>query len=488
MKSKKAGWLLSFLKIGLIGFGGGTSLIPVIQQEMVENRKLVSKDDYDSDVIVASITPGALPVEISGCIGKRFAGARGMLLAALCIALPGSLATVILLSCMSVLDQSVLTQIELVAIGISAFIISMLTGYIKNAFKWAKEHDRLFIAIGIVLGVLVLNSGKSIFKVLGLFGIEGSPFLSISTVDILVVTFFVLLFTKCKFTIPKIIISTVLVIPYVLCVSKAHLIDNIYVLRSIQFIMLGLSCYGILSDDKDRKSLKKKVPVKPLIKEELAWLIFFVSLCTPAFFVYPEFLDFIGRGFVSSIISFGGGDAYLTVADSMFVSEDATATMISDDSFYSQIVTLVNVLPGSILCKTLTAVGYELGFQNGGGVLRGYLVALAGFVCSIVGSCSVVSLVQYFFKKIENFRVFEILKNWIKVIISGLLGSVILSLIFSSLKVTQGQSELTLIFALAELVGIYILNLVLVKFTKINAGLRVLISSILALIIGNIII
>ena len=83
MKSKKAGWLLSFLKIGLIGFGGGTSLIPVIQQEMVENRKLVSKDDYDSDVIVASITPGALPVEISGCIGKRFAGARGMLLAAL---------------------------------------------------------------------------------------------------------------------------------------------------------------------------------------------------------------------------------------------------------------------------------------------------------------------------------------------------------------------------------------------------------------------
>ena len=83
---------------------------------------------------------------------------------------------------------------------------------------------------------------------------------------------------------------------------------------------------------------------------------------------------------------------------------------------------------------------------------------------------------------------FEILKNWIKVIISGLLGSVILSLIFSSLKVTQGQSELTLILALAELVGIYVLNLVLVKFTKINAGLRVLISSILALIIGNIII
>ena len=487
MKSKKAGWLLSFLKIGLIGFGGGTSLIPVIQQEMVESRKLVSKDEYDSDVIVASITPGALPVEISGCIGKRFAGAKGMLLAALCIALPGSLATVILLSCMSVLDQSILTQIELVAIGISAFIISMLTGYIKNAFKWAKKHNRLFIAIGIVLGVFFLNSGKSVFKVLGLFGIEGSPFLSISTVDILIVTFFVLFFTKCKFTIPKIIISTVLVIPYILCVSKAQFIDNIYVLRSIQFIMLGLACYGVLSDKKDRNNLKKKVPVKPLIMEELAWLIFFLALCAPAFFVYPEFLDFIGRGFLSSILSFGGGDAYLTVADSMFVADQATATMIDSDSFYSQIVTLVNVLPGSILCKTLTAVGYELGFQNGG-VFSGYLVALAGFVCSIVGSCSVVSLVQFLFKKIETFKVFEILKNWIKVIISGLLGSVILSLIFSSLKVTQGQSELVLIFALAELVGIYILNLVLVKFTKINAGLRVLISSILALIIGNIII
>ena len=67
---KGLGWLLPFLKIGSIGFGGGTALIPVIEQEMVDKRKVVTKEEYDSAVIIASITPGALPVEISGGIGK----------------------------------------------------------------------------------------------------------------------------------------------------------------------------------------------------------------------------------------------------------------------------------------------------------------------------------------------------------------------------------------------------------------------------------
>ena len=49
----------SMLKVGVIGFGGGNALIPVIEQEVVKEKKLVSKEQYDKDIIAATLTPGA---------------------------------------------------------------------------------------------------------------------------------------------------------------------------------------------------------------------------------------------------------------------------------------------------------------------------------------------------------------------------------------------------------------------------------------------
>lgn len=41
----------------------------------------------------------------------------------------------------------------------------------------------------------------------------------------------------------------------------------------------------------------------------------------PAVFVTKESIPFMGKGILSSWMSFGGGDAYLTVADGLFIDE-----------------------------------------------------------------------------------------------------------------------------------------------------------------------
>ena len=104
--------MASIFKIGVVGFGGGTALIPVIEREVVEDQKIVEKSEYDKDVIVASITPGALPVEIATGLGKRAYGARGMALAAFLMAFPGVLMTVLMLSVLSKVDEQLFVQIE----------------------------------------------------------------------------------------------------------------------------------------------------------------------------------------------------------------------------------------------------------------------------------------------------------------------------------------------------------------------------------------
>ena len=91
----------SMFKIGLIGFGGGSALIPVIEEEVVTEQGLVKDEDYEQAVISACVTPGALPVEIAAGVGRRTYGIRGMLAAAFAIALPGAFLTVLLLSAFS---------------------------------------------------------------------------------------------------------------------------------------------------------------------------------------------------------------------------------------------------------------------------------------------------------------------------------------------------------------------------------------------------
>ena len=39
--------MASIFKIGIVGFGGGSALIPVIEKEVVEEQKLVKKEDYN---------------------------------------------------------------------------------------------------------------------------------------------------------------------------------------------------------------------------------------------------------------------------------------------------------------------------------------------------------------------------------------------------------------------------------------------------------
>lgn len=66
--------LFTMFKIGCIGFGGGTALVPVIESEVVYEKKLIDKDEYTKDVVVANITPGALPVEVAAGVGRKVCG------------------------------------------------------------------------------------------------------------------------------------------------------------------------------------------------------------------------------------------------------------------------------------------------------------------------------------------------------------------------------------------------------------------------------
>ena len=126
--------LLTMLKIGCIGFGGGTALVPVIESEVVYENKLIDREEYTKDVVVANITPGALPVEVAAGVGRKVCGIPGMILSSLLMGLPGTFLTVLFLVMINRSGNLVLRQILFASAGVTAYIIYMLLMYAKVTY------------------------------------------------------------------------------------------------------------------------------------------------------------------------------------------------------------------------------------------------------------------------------------------------------------------------------------------------------------------
>ena len=177
------------LRIGTFGFGGGTALIPVIEEEVTKNNKLINDDEFNKDVIIANITPGALPVEIASGIGRKIRGIRGMLLSALMMALPGALFTVLIISLINQSSSLVLKQILFASAGVTAYIIFMLHEYLKNTITACRDNNIAVTGAILVFLVFILTAEKEIYQI---FALNITPIFDISTVQILIIAFFII--------------------------------------------------------------------------------------------------------------------------------------------------------------------------------------------------------------------------------------------------------------------------------------------------------
>ena len=79
---------ITFLKIGAFTFGGGYAMIALLENEFVERKKWIKKDDFLNMVAIAESTPGPVAINSATYIGYKIAGLFGAAAAtvAVCIA------------------------------------------------------------------------------------------------------------------------------------------------------------------------------------------------------------------------------------------------------------------------------------------------------------------------------------------------------------------------------------------------------------------
>ncbi len=123
----------TFVKIGVVSFGGHMALISVVQREMVAKDEVLEDDVVLDAVSIASLLPGPLAVNVVTFIGYHFRGKLGALVSLCSILLP-------------------------------ACILMLLLSYAYFGSAYSFKTQQLMYFIPSVVGAIVLSTGVHLFK------------------------------------------------------------------------------------------------------------------------------------------------------------------------------------------------------------------------------------------------------------------------------------------------------------------------------------
>jgi len=124
---------VTFAKIGVMTFGGGYAMIPIMERELVDSKKWVTSEEILDYFAVGQCTPGIIAVNTATFIGKKLAGNIGGIIATLGVVLP------------------------------SLIIITAIAGLL-TAFSDYPAVQSAFVGIRVCVCVLVLNAVIKLWK------------------------------------------------------------------------------------------------------------------------------------------------------------------------------------------------------------------------------------------------------------------------------------------------------------------------------------
>ena len=71
----------TFVRIGLVTFGGGYAMLPILERELVDKRHWTTMDELRDYFSIGQCTPGIIAMNVSTFIGEKRNGVKGAIAA-----------------------------------------------------------------------------------------------------------------------------------------------------------------------------------------------------------------------------------------------------------------------------------------------------------------------------------------------------------------------------------------------------------------------
>lgn len=146
---------LAFFRVGILGYGGGPSSIPLVHKEVVDKYKWMDTDEFGDVLALGNALPGPIATKMAGYIGYRVGGVLGMLNALIATILPTIILMILLLTVLnSYKDQPWVKGMATAVVPVVMVMLATLTwDFVKKSgtsqlgWIWAS----VMIAVGVVL-------------------------------------------------------------------------------------------------------------------------------------------------------------------------------------------------------------------------------------------------------------------------------------------------------------------------------------------------
>lgn len=146
---------LAFLRVGLLGYGGGPSSIPLVHKEVVEKYKWMNTEEFSDILALGNALPGPIASKMAGYIGYRVGGVFGMVNALIATIVPTIILLIILLTSLNAYkDEPWVKGMAEAVVPVVAVMLAVLTwGFIKKSgvsmLGWGWS-------IGLIVGSFIL--------------------------------------------------------------------------------------------------------------------------------------------------------------------------------------------------------------------------------------------------------------------------------------------------------------------------------------------
>ncbi len=142
---------LTFAKVGVMTFGGGYAMLPILQREIVEKHKWATDAELTDYFAIGQCTPGIIAVNTATFIGRKHKGIVGGIVATLGVVFP-SLVIITLIAAF-LTNFADIPVVKNALAGVNACVIALIASSVIRLGKTTLKNSP---SVAIFLCVLVL--------------------------------------------------------------------------------------------------------------------------------------------------------------------------------------------------------------------------------------------------------------------------------------------------------------------------------------------
>ena len=155
---------LTFAKVGVMTFGGGYAMLPILQREVVENKGWATDEELTDYFAIGQCTPGVIAVNTATFVGQKRRGILGGIVATLGVVFPS---LVIIASLAGVITSfSHLAWVQHAFAGIRVCVCVLIFNAVLKLWKGAVKDVWGLVIFLVILALSVFTKLSPIIYVL----------------------------------------------------------------------------------------------------------------------------------------------------------------------------------------------------------------------------------------------------------------------------------------------------------------------------------